>query len=66
MNARRRALLEAIQAAGGEWTSGDVCRKGLAQSPKTARADLAYLAAHGHLVAHDESGRRFYTLPGGN
>lgn len=61
------ALLAAIHAHGGEWSTAKVqalYRKPGPEVPlrATARKDLHALHAMGHLVVHHERGRQFYTL----
>jgi hypothetical protein len=66
-------LLEAIRTHRGEWTTKrvqDLYRLSPLAPPNApdgrlrhvARGDLRDLCAWGHLVLHEESGRRFYTL----
>jgi hypothetical protein len=66
-------LLEAIRTHRGEWTTKrvqDLYRLSPLAPPNApdgrlrhvARGDLRDLSAWGHLVLHEESGRRFYTL----
>ncbi|MGW4388237.1 hypothetical protein [Streptomyces sp. NPDC004685] len=64
---RLAALLAAIHAQGGEWSTAKVqalYRKSDPVAPlrATARKDLHALHAMGHLVQHDERGRQFYTF----
>jgi len=69
---RLAALLDAIRAQGGRWTTNRafaVYRRhpALAGMPLgkvrvVARGDLRDLAAWGWLVAHDDTGRREYSL----
>ncbi|MFG3085069.1 hypothetical protein [Streptomyces parvulus] len=68
--ARRAQLLAEITARGGEWTTRRTHNlykslgiTGLFRS--TVREDLAAVHRAGHLVQHDEPGRRFYTAKGG-
>src|SRR5690606_36316825 len=70
---RVAALLEAIRAGRGRWTTATAYRfyrghlPALAHIPNTqlramARGDLRDLAAGGHLVRHQEPGRVFFVL----
>ena len=64
--ARRAALLAAVVRQGGEWTPTRVERLYKQQGDhdiyrRVVRVDLAALHAAGHLVLHDDAGRRFYT-----
>ncbi|MFE2353421.1 hypothetical protein [Streptomyces parvulus] len=68
--ARRAQLLAEITARGGEWTTRRTHNlykslgiTGVFRS--TVREDLAAVHRAGHLVQHDEPGRRFYTARGG-
>lgn len=65
-------LLDTIRAQGGRWTTSRAFRAyrhhpaltgmPLGQIRAVARGDLRDLAAWGWLVAHDDTGRREYTL----
>ena len=64
--ARRAALLAAVVRQGGEWTPTRVERLYKQHGDhdiyrRVVRVDLAALHAAGHLVLHDDAGRRFYT-----
>lgn len=67
----RKFVLAAIQAEGGEWTTGRVKRTwhqvtGTHVLRMTARRFLAALHRDGYLARHgDGTPRRFYTLTGG-
>jgi hypothetical protein len=64
---RRAALLKAIKAEGGRWKSGRAIRLyehlgyGRLGRHRTTR-DLLALSAAGHLVRHETSGVRYFTL----
>lgn len=67
---RRAYLLDRIRSGRGQWTPGRVKRLyqrlGLTHVYRaTIRADLAALCRDGHLVLHDGSDRRYYTLKDG-
>jgi hypothetical protein len=66
-------LLDAIRTAQGHWTTVTAYRfyrdhlRGLDHIPNTqlravARGDLRDLAAWGHLLRHEQTGRQYYTL----
>jgi hypothetical protein len=60
-------LLDAIRTQRGEWTTRKVQQVYGAFGDTeplraTARTDLRILHAMGHLVQHEDNGRRFYTL----
>lgn len=60
-------LLDAIRTQRGEWTTRKVQQVYRAFDDTeplraTARTDLRILHAMGHLVQHEDNGRRFYTL----
>ncbi|NUS79125.1 MAG: hypothetical protein HOV70_23395 [Streptomyces sp.] len=68
--ARRAQLLAEITARSGEWTTRRVHNLykslGITDVFRSAvRSDLAAVHRAGHLVQHDEPGRRFYTAKGG-
>lgn len=66
----RKAVLEAIQTEGGEWTTGRVRRTwrqhtGTHALRMSVRRFLAAAHRDGHLVRHgDDTARRFYTPTG--
>lgn len=66
--ASRKVVLEAIQAEGGEWTTGRIRHTwqqliGTHVLRMTARRYLANLHRDGHLNRHgDDTPRRYYTL----
>ncbi|MGW3110522.1 hypothetical protein [Streptomyces sp. NPDC001091] len=64
--ARRQELLDAIRAAPGDWTTGQVNRLYVANgwdcNRSAARADLRRLTADGLLTEHGPENERVYRL----